>query len=288
MAITTSSVATAREINLAIQAKRRERAGQRVALGDGTTVAVGDLIATRRNDAALHTDRDEPVRNRQVWTAQEVRPNGDLAVTHPERGTAVLPHQYVQRHVELGWTVTGYGTQGDTVDVGIAILEPGATRNHAYVALTRGREEHHAWLPDPTGAVDPADQLEAMIAKTPQESQHWPRSSACTLPQQSSRPQSSRRCAGRRNCPSASEPVPMRPFDGDNSTRPERDQASPFADAIARRPAASSDAPRTLLLPGSRGPSSRATGAEQGSRPSPHSRVDVQRAGVGVERCCGA
>src|SRR3546814_7432430 len=88
VAITTSSVATAREINLAIQAKRRERDGQRVALGDGTTVAGGDLIATRRNDAALNTDREEPVRNRQVRTAQGVRAKGDLAGTNHARGPA--------------------------------------------------------------------------------------------------------------------------------------------------------------------------------------------------------
>ncbi len=131
-------------------------------------MAVGDRIATRRNDPALRTDRGEPVRNRQVWIAQEISPNGELTVSDPERGTAVLPRHYVERHVELGWAVTGYGTQGDTVDVGIAVLEPGTSRNHAYVALTRGREANHAWFPDPTGNLEPADQLESMISRTPE------------------------------------------------------------------------------------------------------------------------
>lgn len=80
----------------------------------------------------------------------------------------MLPRHYVERHVELGWAVTGYGTQGDTVDVGIAVLEPGTSRNGAYVALTRGREANHAWFLDPTGTTEPADQLEAMVARTPE------------------------------------------------------------------------------------------------------------------------
>ena len=75
----------------------------------------------------------------------------------------MLPADYVARHVELGWAVTGYGNQGDTVDVGIAVLEPGTTRNHAYVALTRGREANHAFIPDPTGTLEPADHLAQVI-----------------------------------------------------------------------------------------------------------------------------
>ena len=34
----------------------------------------------------------------------------------------------------------------DTVDVGIAVLEPGTTRNHTYVAMTRGRDADYAYL----------------------------------------------------------------------------------------------------------------------------------------------
>ncbi|MGQ0434495.1 MAG: MobF family relaxase [Microthrixaceae bacterium] len=169
VAVTTTSVSTARDINVAIQARREPRDDRQVELADGTTVAVGDRIATRRNDPTLRTDQGEPVRNRQVWIAQDISPGGDLTVRDPERGTAVLPRDYVERHVELGWAVTGYGTQGDTVDVGIAVLEAGTSRNHAYVALTRGREANHAWFIDPTGTIDPTDQLEAMIARTPDQ-----------------------------------------------------------------------------------------------------------------------
>ena len=52
---------------------------------------------------------------------------------------ARLPKSYVARHVELGWAVTGYGTQGITTDHAIAVVEPSSTRAGIYVAMTRGR-----------------------------------------------------------------------------------------------------------------------------------------------------
>jgi hypothetical protein len=85
-------------------------------------------------------------------------------VSAPDRGTAVLPADYASRHVELGWAVTGYGNQGDTVDVGIAVIEPGTNRNNLYVAMTRGREANHAWVRDETGDRDPVDVLHGVLA----------------------------------------------------------------------------------------------------------------------------
>ncbi|MCU0267883.1 MAG: relaxase domain-containing protein [Acidimicrobiales bacterium] len=164
VAITTNTAETARAINLAIQ---RTNAGAGVRLADGTTARAGDQIATRRNDPNLRTDRDEKVRNRHTWTVTDVDEGGSLTVTHPDRGQAVLPARYVAQHVELGWAVTGYGNQGDTVDVGITVLEPGTTRNHAYVAMTRGRQTNLAVITDPTGTADPAEALTDMIGRTP-------------------------------------------------------------------------------------------------------------------------
>jgi conjugative relaxase-like TrwC/TraI family protein len=168
VAVTTNTADTARTINREIQRladpwSRRPR----LPLADGTHVSVGDQIATRRNRRDLRTDQHERVRNRHTWTVTAIDPTGALTASHPERGTVALPAGYVARHVELGWAVTGYGNQGDTVDVGIAILEPGTTRNHAYVALTRGRHNNTAWIPDPTGTLDPAQQLADMITRQP-------------------------------------------------------------------------------------------------------------------------
>lgn len=80
-------------------------------------------------------------------------------------GTVTLPADYVADHVELGWAVTGYGTQGDTVDIGIAALEPSSSRNHAYVVMTRGRHANHALLVDPTGTLDPGERLAEIITR---------------------------------------------------------------------------------------------------------------------------
>ena len=132
VAVTTNTADTARTINVAIQ-RATPRPGPRLPLADGTTVRVGDQIATRRNDPRLVTDRGEKVRNRHTWTVTTVNDDGALVVSHPERGEVELPPRYVAEMVELGWAVTGYGNQGDTVDAGIAVLEPGTTRNHAYV-----------------------------------------------------------------------------------------------------------------------------------------------------------
>ena len=166
VAITTTSAGTAREINQAIQARQPGRDGPGVDLADGTRALAGDQIATRRNDPTLRTTTGEQVRNRQIWTIDRVDDHGQLTVTAPDRGTVVLPADYAHRHVELGWAVTGYGNQGDTVDIGLAIIEPGTSRNHTYVALTRGRQANHALIPDPTGTLDPADHLSQTIDRT--------------------------------------------------------------------------------------------------------------------------
>lgn len=170
VAITTNTTETAQAINREIQ-YRLDPAPKRpgVVLADGTVARVGDQIATRRNDPNLTTSRNLKVRNRHTWTVEKVASDGGLVVSHPSRGKARLPAGYVARHVELGWAVTGYGNQGDTVDIGIAVLEPGTTRNHAYVAMTRGKKANHAWIPDPSGTPDPADALANIIARTPRQ-----------------------------------------------------------------------------------------------------------------------
>ncbi len=167
VAITTNTAETARAINTEIQ-RRLDPTMRRpgVRLADGTRACVGDRIATRRNDPTRRTDTGDHVRNRHTWTITATGQDGTIIANHPERGTITLPSGYVSEHVELGWAVTGYGNQGDTVDIGLAVLEAGTNRNHAYVALTRGRHTNTAWIPDPTGTTDPGDQLAAMIAHT--------------------------------------------------------------------------------------------------------------------------
>lgn len=166
VAITTASAGTARAINVEIQRRRNpRRTGASVALADGTSVFVGDQVATRRNDAALTTDTGSSVRNRQTWTVNEVGNDGSLTLADPKRGRMQLPARYVGRHIELGWAVTGYGNQGVTTDHGICVVEPSSSRAGIYVAMTRGRGRNVAWIVDKTGQADAEAAFASAIAR---------------------------------------------------------------------------------------------------------------------------
>ena len=168
VAITTASTGTARAINVEIQRRRSPRRQRRsVALADGTQVFVGDQVATRRNDASVLARRGTAVRNRHTWTVTAIGVDGSLTVEDPNRGEAHLPADYVARHVELGWAVTGYGNQGVTVDHGICVVEPASTRAGIYVAMTRGRGRNTAWVLDRTGLEDAEEVFAAAIARPP-------------------------------------------------------------------------------------------------------------------------
>jgi ATP-dependent exoDNAse (exonuclease V) alpha subunit len=194
VAITTTTAETARRINRTIQASLPSH-GPAAVLADGSRVRAGDVVATRRNDQTIKTDQHQMVRNRQTWTAAVVTTSGDVYVEHTERGLAKLPSDYVRRHVELGWAVTGYGNQGDTVDVGIAVLEPATNRNHAYVAMTRGRHTNIGIVVDPASG-DAATGFAAIVARSPAE-----RSALATvrhLAEQAGLPDPAMRSGGRR------------------------------------------------------------------------------------------
>jgi ATP-dependent exoDNAse (exonuclease V) alpha subunit len=166
VAITTASAARARDINAAIQ--RRQGSSQRgrsVRLGDGTQVWAGDRIATRRNHASLAASTGAAVRNRQSWTVSAVGRDGALKVSDRDRGSVVLPADYVASHVELGWAVTDYGNQGVTADVGVCVVERTTSRAGLYVGLTRGRRRNMAWVIDADGTEDPAETIASIIGR---------------------------------------------------------------------------------------------------------------------------
>ena len=133
-------------LNLAIQAARRDlghlgRSGAGVAGHE--RVFVGDQVVTRRNDRTLRTDRDEPVRNRDRWTVEQIGRDGSLTVAHNgNQGTVTLPIDYVREHVRLGYAATAHGNQGDTVDVGLAVVTAATSHRSLYVGATRGRHEN--------------------------------------------------------------------------------------------------------------------------------------------------
>ncbi len=133
-------------LTAAIQRARRQRGelGRRVVpVAGGETAAIGDIVATRRNNRALRTDHDEPIRNRDRWVVVGVGGNGSLSVSHLDgHGQVTIPADYARADVRLGYAATSAGHQGDTVDIGIGLVTAATTHRSLYVATTRGRAEN--------------------------------------------------------------------------------------------------------------------------------------------------
>lgn len=119
-------------------------AGVSVQLRDGSAAWMGDTIVTRANDSLLKTKRGrDVVKNGDLWTVNEAHQDGSLSVSHlGHGGTVQLPAEYVSDHVHLGYALTTHRAQGMTKDAGIPILDAATTRENAYVAATRGRDNN--------------------------------------------------------------------------------------------------------------------------------------------------
>jgi hypothetical protein len=133
------------------------------ALADGSRVGRGDTIVTREIDRYLADGTnhggagrhgrhpDGYVRNGQRWSVEHVNLDGSLTVRLNEQGqtspaSVVLPAQYVNHHVELGYATTTHRAQGMTTDSAHVIADTATTREGFYVAMTRGRLANHAYL----------------------------------------------------------------------------------------------------------------------------------------------
>ena len=71
--------------------------------------------------------------------------DGSLLVTG-RAGQRALPAEYVREHVELAFTTTAYGAQGETVDSAHFALGETTGAASAYVGMTRGRHHNIAHL----------------------------------------------------------------------------------------------------------------------------------------------
>ena len=132
-------------LNVAIRDRRRRTTRgvndevQMMTTNGGHQIAVGDRVATRRND------RDLDVANRDQWTVTGVDDDGDLALDG-RRGHRTVPAYYARRHVELAYATTAHGAQGETVDRSHLLLGESTGAASAYVAMTRGRHHNTAHL----------------------------------------------------------------------------------------------------------------------------------------------
>jgi hypothetical protein len=112
-----------------------------VDLHDGNRAGASDLVMTRSNDRALS------VANRDVWQLTAIDPTGALRLRHARDGrTAVVGAGYAAEHVELAYATTVHAAQGRTADTSHVVVTAGMDRELAYVGMTRGRAENHAWI----------------------------------------------------------------------------------------------------------------------------------------------
>ena len=168
VAITTSTNDHVDAINHHIQ-QRRINAGEldettvaRIADGE---VAVGDVVATRRNQRELHTTNGDSVRNRELWTVAAIGGSGDITVVDLAGTNAVtLPAEYATEHVRLGYAATEYGTQSGTETASVTLATPATTGRGLYVAITRGQQDNRAYVvTDTHDLAEARDVLEAIV-----------------------------------------------------------------------------------------------------------------------------
>lgn len=128
-------------LNAAIRDRRHslgEQSGE-LTTRRGEQIGLGDRVATRRNDRGL------AVANRDTWTVAGIGDDGSLLVTGLA-GRRALPTEYVREHVELAFTSTVYGAQGETVGSAHFALGEITGPASAYVGMTRGRHHNAAHL----------------------------------------------------------------------------------------------------------------------------------------------
>ncbi len=144
----------------------------------GHRIGVGDIIISRHNDATVPvrdatdiTTVAEPVRNGHRWRVYKVdTDNNRIAARRIGDGArATFAGDYLAEHVHYGYAVTVHASQGATAGDALtagtahAILGDRATRNLAYVALTRGRDDNHVYLYEK--AAGEADHEHAQLAE---------------------------------------------------------------------------------------------------------------------------
>ena len=130
--------------------------GRTVTLGDGLQASVGDWIATRSNARWLRSGDGTWVKNGHRWIIRGVEAGGSLMVA-PLGGdpdaVVRLPAPYVAAHTALGYAATIDTRQGVTADTCHVVGSDQLSRQHLYVALTRGRQENHLYFS--TAEADP-------------------------------------------------------------------------------------------------------------------------------------
>jgi conjugative relaxase-like TrwC/TraI family protein len=125
------------------------------AAGD-QAIRIGDIIVSRHNDSRIRvaaapgadTSSAEQVRNGNRWRVAGIdeHTNRLAAERLTDKARVVFEGDYLQKHVNLGYAVTVHTAQGVTADTCHAVFGEAASRAIAYVGLSRGRDNNHAYI----------------------------------------------------------------------------------------------------------------------------------------------
>ena len=135
-------------------------------------VRSGDIIISRNNDATVAVepgsqrrrgDRIDQVRNGNRWRVAGVdAQRGRVAAERlTDAARVIFEGDYLREHITLGYATTLHAAQGITVGNSttrgacFTMLSDNASRAMAYVGMTRGKDENHAFIYQPiTGEAD--------------------------------------------------------------------------------------------------------------------------------------
>lgn len=135
-------------------------------------VSAGDIIISRLNDATIQVgpganhkrgERIDQVRNGNRWRVAFVdQKTGQIGAERlTDQARVLFEGDYRKEHVTLGYATTLHAAQGITVGDStthgacFTVLSDKASRAMAYVGMTRGKDENHAFIYQPiTGERD--------------------------------------------------------------------------------------------------------------------------------------
>jgi hypothetical protein len=129
-------------------------------------VRAGDIIISRNNDASLTVqpgahhragEHIDQVRNGNRWQVVGVdAKRGRIAAERlTDQARVIFDGEYLREHITLGYATTLHAAQGITVGNSttagacFTVLSDKASRAMAYVGMTRGKDENHAFIYQP-------------------------------------------------------------------------------------------------------------------------------------------
>ena len=126
-----------------------------VPIAGGASASRGDLIICTRNDHSA--EAGEPGRtlaNGDLLRVEAITGRGLLVRRALDSDPRTGERRWTDRcflfasfeEAELGYAVTDHTAQGRTVHTGLAVITGSEDRQHAYVALTRGTHDNHAYV----------------------------------------------------------------------------------------------------------------------------------------------